>query len=99
MTATLAEPRDRSELLSPGGGAGAAVDVRRALHGGWHVDRGMGQPEELSAEGRAADRRRPELPRPAAAQRHAPVEGRSGREAVALHASGRSTTPAALANA
>ena len=27
-----------------------AVSLRRALHRGWHADRGLGQPEELSKE-------------------------------------------------
>ena len=32
--------------------AGGGADVGRALHGGWHADRGLGGAEELSPQGR-----------------------------------------------
>ena len=43
-------------VLRAGAGAGPAAPVGRALHGGWHVDRGLGQPEELSNKGRRGRR-------------------------------------------
>jgi hypothetical protein len=45
---------DIARLLGgdPGGPAGQAVAVGRALLGGWHVDRSLGFDEELSAQGR-----------------------------------------------
>ena len=42
---------------------GQAVYERRALHGGWHADPGVGVAEELPLQGRLGRRRRHELPR------------------------------------
>ncbi len=44
-------------VVRPRGGP----DVGRALHGGRDADRGVGQPEEFSAEGRRRRRRRPRI--------------------------------------
>ncbi len=47
-----AESGDRAQLLPARRRAGAGPDVRRALHRRRHADRGVGEPEEFSAEGR-----------------------------------------------
>jgi hypothetical protein len=46
------------EFLPAGRGPGTGADVGRALHRRRHADRGLGQPEEFSAEGRRPRRRR-----------------------------------------
>ena len=62
---TAAHGRDRPALLRGGAGAGrvGGVGVLGALHGGRDADRGVGEPEELRAQGREAEgRRRPGQP-------------------------------------
>ena len=49
-----AESGDRAQLLPPGRRARRRPDVGRALHRRWDADRGVGEPEELSAERRRA---------------------------------------------
>ena len=63
----------------------SAAALGRALHGGRHADRGVGEPEELRAQGRPGSRRRRgsgqsdgELPRREAQQRDAPEHDGSG---------------------
>jgi hypothetical protein len=62
-----AGPPDGRAVLCPRGGlgAGARLGQRRALHRGRHVDRRVGQPEELPAPDGAErpGRRRPRQPR------------------------------------
>ena len=70
--------QDLRPLLRARGRDRAAVHVGRALHRRWHVDRGLGQSEELSAQRRpAAGGRRPRFSWPGAQERHACVDDRS----------------------
>src|SRR5438105_11237969 len=45
---SAAEPGGGAEILPARATAGSGVSFRRALHGGWHADRGLGESEELS---------------------------------------------------
>jgi hypothetical protein len=48
--------RGGAEIFAGGGetGAGRRIAERRALHGGWDTDRGLGEPPELRGEERPA---------------------------------------------
>ena len=76
---TAAHGRDRPALLRGGAGAGrvGGVGVLGALHGGRDADRGVGEPEELRAQGREAEgRRRPGQPDGQLPGREAAIPGR-----------------------
>ena len=95
---TFSKNRDRLlQATSPARSSTPCVDqardgrpaVRRALHGRRHAARGVGESEELSAQGRRPARRRPTIPGnptvnfhgETAAERHASVDDRSRRAA------------------